>query len=271
MIKNLETSALPLYVNQDNGKLLFEAPLTYGSYSEKPLTKMNGLFEDIRQNNPQEIVYEVYRDIIDPKDRGLFDKFGYRYDITVIKDGHVGKERKKTSGHYHGYNPQRTYTYAEIYEVLQGTACFILQKFKPCEKLAVEDLFIEEIKLMVAKAGEAIVIPPFCAHCSINIGEGDLIFDNLTYTGYTIDYEPVKYYHGLTYYIDTDKEGNLVLHKNPHYKNVPKAVIKTYEECPTLGIQKNHPIYAQFVVHPEQFIFLGDVDPYVETIAELYK
>ena len=79
---------------------------------------MEGLFYTKKTLSSSEAIYDVYRGIRFPKDKALLDDFELRYDITVIYDGTIDGERKKTSGHYHGYNPARTTTYAEVYEII---------------------------------------------------------------------------------------------------------------------------------------------------------
>ena len=128
MLHKLENSGLPIYRDDETGKLALEAPLTYKGFAEKTLSQMKGLFADDSGNDPNENIYDVYRGIMDPKDEELFQTYDYQYDITVVKSGNVGMERKKTSGHYHSYNEMRTYTIPEVYEVLEGTALFVLQR-----------------------------------------------------------------------------------------------------------------------------------------------
>ena len=97
MLHKLENSGLPIYRDDETGKLALEAPLTYKGFAEKTLSQMKGLFADDSGNDPNENIYDVYRGIMDPKDEELFQTYDYQYDITVVKSGNVGMERKKTS------------------------------------------------------------------------------------------------------------------------------------------------------------------------------
>jgi len=54
--------------------------------------------------------------------RGLKEKDGLRYDITVIPARMLGKEFTKTKGHEHVGN------YGEVYIVLEGKAIYLMQK-----------------------------------------------------------------------------------------------------------------------------------------------
>ena len=97
MLHKLENSGLPIYRDDETGKLALEAPLTYKGVAEKTLSQMKGLFADDSGNDPNENIYDVYRGIMDPKDEELFQTYDYQYDITVVKSGNVGMERKKTA------------------------------------------------------------------------------------------------------------------------------------------------------------------------------
>lgn len=55
-------------------------------------------------------------------------KFGLRYDITVIPPAKLGKEYVKTVGHYHRKAPKVNVSYTEVYQVLEGSAIYFMQK-----------------------------------------------------------------------------------------------------------------------------------------------
>ena len=268
MLHKLENSGLPIYRDDETGKLALEAPLTYKGFAEKTLSQMKGLFADDSGNDPNENIYDVYRGIMDPKDEELFQTYDYQYDITVVKSGNVGMERKKTSGHYHSYNEMRTYTIPEVYEVLEGTALFVLQRADNFEDTDYENLDVSDLIIARVEAGQAIIVPPNYGHCSVNGGEGDLIFSNLAYVPCRIDYAPVQYYHGLGVYVD-GHENEIQTIVNGYYNKLPKAKLATVKENAALGILFHHPVYQEFKKRPEAFTFLGNVDAYVEDIMSM--
>lgn len=92
--------------------------------------------------------------------RGIEEKNGIRYDITVVPAKMLGKEFNKTKGHYHigGYR--------EIYTVLEGQSIYLLQK----KKLGVENE-IEDVYAVQCKKGDVIVIPSDYGHITINPSE----------------------------------------------------------------------------------------------------
>lgn len=265
MFIELKNSGLPIYYNEENGLLLFSTPLLYNGYSRKKLKQMKGLFENDKNNNPDEVIYDVYRNIYLPEHKEILERDKFSYDITIVKSGLIGNERKKTSGHYHSWNEMKTSTYPEVYEVISGTAIYILQRADNFEDTNYDNLEVEDIIVVKVKAGQAIIIPPNYGHCSINGGEGDLIFSNLAYTPCTVDYNPVKYYHGLGVYVGF-KDNRYLIKPNTNYKKLPKIKFAEVKENPRLGITFNKSVYQSYIENPISFEFLGNVDKYTEEI-----
>ncbi|WP_316045657.1 glucose-6-phosphate isomerase family protein, partial [Escherichia coli] len=88
--------------------------------------------------------YDVYRGLSFAEDQERLAADQYQYDITIIMPATIGKERKKTSGHYHGYNDTRRNTHPEVYEVIKGTAAYILQK-SPDFAAAPQELVVDDL------------------------------------------------------------------------------------------------------------------------------
>ena len=135
--------------------------------------------------------------------RGVKEKEGLRYDITIIPAKILGKEFVKTKGHEHKNK------YGEIYIVLEGQAIFLIQKRKENE--------IEDIYAVKAKKGEAAIIPPFYGHITINPGKKDLKMANWISKNCRSDYEIFEKMQGAGYYYTT--QGWI---KNKNYKKVPE-------------------------------------------------
>lgn len=270
MLKELEKSGLPIFQNSDSLKLAIEAPYTVNGFGEKSLAQMTKLFEDSSKSNPQMNIYDVYRQIIKEKDKSLFEKYQFQYDITVVHSGQIGFECKKTSGHYHGWEKNKNHSYPEVYEVISGTALFELQKSKNFDVSDPENIKIDDIILVKVSAGQSIIVPPDYGHCSINIGNGDLIFSNLAYQPCEIFYDNVQYHHGLGVYVGKN-DNNLIFHKNPHYQVLPKARLATPLENKQLGIAFGCPVYQEFLSNPNHFDFLGHPDNYITQIMKMFE
>lgn len=140
--------------------------------------------------------------------RGVKKKNGLRYDITVIPAKMLGNEFVKTKGHEHKGG------YQELYLVLQGKAIFLIQKRKGSQ--------IQEVYVFRAKKGEAIIIPPFFGHITINPSlRENLKIANWISEKCQSNYAPFEKKRGACYYYT--KKGWI---KNKNYKKVPKLRFK---------------------------------------------
>ncbi|MDP3935169.1 MAG: glucose-6-phosphate isomerase family protein, partial [Candidatus Giovannonibacteria bacterium] len=164
----------------------------------------------------KEVFYTVYRNL------GVIPELA-RYDITVIPARpaggparKVGREFSKTFGHYHR-GPQ-----SDLYEVLEGHAYFLIQRYEhdPGE--------IKEVYIIEASAGEKAVTPPNFGHLAINVGDTDLVLAN--WVGFVeYDYETYKKFRGGCYYVldtrlDSARQAgeNIEFEKNKNYKSAPE-------------------------------------------------
>ena len=197
----LKNSGLPLYLDEGNHVMAISALLTMKGFGRKELEKMQGLLADETALVKDEICYDVYRGIAYPEDQALLDQYDFQYDITIIMPGEVNGEVKKTSGHYHGWNPEKTNTYGEVYEVIKGTALYILQKSANFDEEDPGNVKVDDLIFATVHEGETILVPPNYGHCSCNIGEGPLVFSNLAYRPCPVNYGPVKHFHGMAYYV----------------------------------------------------------------------
>jgi glucose-6-phosphate isomerase len=268
MLRELRGSGLPLYINEADNVLAMSAPLLYNGYGTKNAGQMRGLLADEANLDENEVCYDVYRGLRLPDDKALLDSHDVRYDITVIMGGLINGECKKTAGHYHGYNPEHTHSYAEVYEVIKGTVLFVLQRADNFDGNP-GDLKVDDIIFAVVKEGESIVIPPNYGHCSYNISvSGPGIFGSFAYVPCTIAYDPVKHYHGMGYYIKK-AEGDTDAVPNGRYKNLPAPKFARVRENPKLGIQFGLPVYNSFKRNPDAFAFLEKPAQYFDEILSM--
>jgi glucose-6-phosphate isomerase len=151
----------------------------------------------------------MYRDLARSEaDRRWLSDHRLRYDITIIPPRDLCGEYVKTKGHYHPVNPAGT-GYPELYEVVEGTAQFLLQTRT-----------LDDVVLVVAGTGACVVIPPGYGHISINPSpDTTLVMANLVSTAFESEYGEYETLHGAAYYVMSD--GRIV--KNPHYPDVPRV------------------------------------------------
>ena len=191
--------------------------------------------------------YYMYRDVAS---NPYFKKYSLRYDITIIPHHEIGKEEIKTSGHYHAFLRKTHITYPEAYQVISGTATYLLQK-KSNSK-------ISDVIVANAKEGEIIVVPPNYGHITINAGKKTLVMANIVYSKFASKYKEIEEKHGGAYYL-VEKNKKLVFIKNPNYKNVPKIRFRK----PRIAGLKS-PIYADCTKNPEKYLFLANPKKYLK-------
>jgi len=137
-------------------------------------------------------VYWMYRSLArTDEDREWLEGAGIRYDITVIPPGDLCGEYVKTLGHYHSRSPAGV-EYPEVYEVLMGTAWYLLQ-----------DRGCTDVVAMEACSGDQVVIPPGYAHITINPGRETLIMSNLVAEANESEYDPIVRCRGGAFYAMT--------------------------------------------------------------------
>lgn len=151
--------------------------------------------KDFAKNSPNIALYNMYR--------GLEEKNGLRYDITVVPSNMLGSEFVKTKGHYHGGS------YGEVYMVLEGSAIYLMQKKSDNDEI-VDTYFVQ------AHKGDVVIIPSYYGHITINPSETEeLKMANWVSTKCMSDYSLYVKLQGAGYYFT--KQGWL---KNENYKSV---------------------------------------------------
>jgi len=202
-------------------------------------------------------LYYMYRDLArSPADRCWLVFHRLRYDITVIPPRDLCGEYVKTKGHYHPDNPAGA-GYPELYEVLEGTAQFLLQSRK-----------LDDVVLVHADTGSRLVIPPGYGHITINPSpDATLVLANLVSTAFESEYGEYEALHGAAYYVMSD--GRIT--GNRHYPALPPvrkyAVVRgrgaAGRPCPG-------PIYS-LIGDREALAFLNEPEKYPSVFTGLSK
>ena len=123
-------------------------------------------------------LYFMYRDLaVSDSDRRWLRGHNLRYDLTVIPPRDLCGEWVKTKGHYHPENRARV-GFPEIYEVLEGTARYLLQSRS-----------LDDIVMVSASAGDLVIIPPGYGHISINPSPDQILsMANIVSTAFESEY-----------------------------------------------------------------------------------
>jgi glucose-6-phosphate isomerase, archaeal len=193
-------------------------------------------------------VYFMYRDLSrSGSDRKWLAKQHLRFDITVIPPRAICGELIKTKGHYHPANPSGT-GYPEVYEVLSGTAHYLVQNRD-----------FSDIVIIEASAGEIVIIPPGYGHVTINPSKNTVLqMANIVSTLFESDYQGYESLHGAAYF-EKVQEGFV---KNPAYKqSSPLRFVKVAQQpsvsgtitAPLYDLVENHEPMLEFLNRPEHY------------------
>ncbi|MDY6778817.1 MAG: glucose-6-phosphate isomerase family protein [Candidatus Nanohaloarchaea archaeon] len=188
-------------------------------------------------------LYFMYRDLRLEQHREVIGEHDVRYDITVIPPNRLGPEYVKTKGHYHPEAADGV-SYPEIYEVIQGTGHFLMQKR--------EDGSITDVIVVEGGAGDKIVIPPNYGHITINPGAGPLKMANWVSSRFESIYGDIEEKQGGAYYETVHDE----FKQNDSYDEVPELRWMRPAPVPEFGITPDRPMY-RMIEDPENLRILN--------------
>ncbi len=192
-------------------------------------------------------LYYMYRDVSrNENDEKKIKSTKLRYDITVIPPVKLGKEFVKTLGHYHPPLPCSDVTYAEVYEVLDGSAHYLLQK-------EVNGI-IEDVVVIEAERGEKVIIPPNYGHVTINPSDRELKMANLVFREFSSIYEPIRRKKGAAYFELVD-EGFI---RNDNYEKLPDIRFLSPKDVDEIGLTGDRELYDVVINSDEHLDFLID-------------
>lgn len=201
------------------------------------------------------VAYRMYRGVYCDNDRGLFQRHGIRHDLTVISPGTIAGEFIKTYGHDHPACGNGL-TYPEVYEVVAGKGCFLMQHLGAQGEL--EDVYVVE-----GRQGDKVVIPPGYGHVTVNASAGWLVIANLVADGWSSNYEIYRQKRGAAYYVLPGyRKVNFI--PNPRYGPVPPLRRVQAGGLSGFGAREDLSLYEVFVANPKAFDFLLNPGRYVE-------
>jgi len=265
----LTTSGLPIELDQDKNILSFPNNLAVEEINEKSTSKLKGVMAQPELGS-DDIAFRFYKGIYYEYDSPIFQEYSLRYDITFLLPGLMGSERKKTTGHFHKLLPGKSVSHAELYEVLQGTALYILQPIDDMSNTA-EGMQVKKIILVKLEAGSKIVVPANCSHCTVNYGTGPLIFSNLVLDSGANEYGGIAMHRGMGVYV-TEVDNQLRIIPNPSY-DLSNTEIYEGSIVPDsrFGTTLDLPVYKDFINNPEKFKYLKDPSFYIDAINDGVK
>lgn len=198
---------------------------------------------------PDRILYDMYREVhLSNEELRIMKEARLRYDITVIPAGTLGPEFVKTAGHYHPcpeYCGAEMLSYPEVYQVIRGTATYLLQK---------NDL--SDFAIVEAHEGDVVLIPPNYGHVTVNADSEELVMANWVSDAFDSDYEPVRCKSGLAYYITEDG-----IAQNGNYEKMPPLTFGKPKSYPEVGLISGVDMYGlvndleklDFLTNPQNY------------------
>jgi glucose-6-phosphate isomerase len=296
MLDLAKTSGLKLSFEDDKlslGKGIVSLPV-----SVRKAEEIRDYLKDRRAAIDLTEVYLVYRGVCLKEDQSLFKRNHLRYDITVILPGFLGKEFTKTVGHHHPTkkfeirNSKFEISYPEIYEVLYGTAYFFFQRINEKSDDAPENY------LIMAGAGEKVIVPPGFGHITINPTSEPLLVADIFADNVESVYEYLKNHHGGAYYITKSKipagrqgrknpclagrqaylsgrqaclsgrqeKSKFEAPKNQNYKNIGPLNIGVPLEISKFNLAFQKSLYSIFKDNPQNLEFLTSPEKYKELL-----
>ncbi len=263
MIDLKNTSGLYLKFDEENQRLIFGDDLIGREPDRRTFQELREvLFDKDYKIDRAEILYLMYRGVSRKRDIDTFNRYNFRYDVTVIFPKVLGREFNKTLGHYHPQVSNTALTFPEIYEVLWGQAYYLIQKvdFSDLEKQKVE-----EVVAFQATKGDKIVIPPNYGHITINPNSKEtLIMANITAEGFSSIYEPIQKAGGGVYFRVKDQ-----WIKNKNYLNIPPLKVRTKRQISILNLEPSKPLYFQCIENPQNFSWLKNPQGHLDEFLNL--
>jgi glucose-6-phosphate isomerase len=179
----------------------------------RTLSQMRNVFMNTIGETSNPDMYFMYRNVYKVGD--------IRYDITTIPASEVGGEYAKTHGHYHP-GSEDGLAYPEVYQVLHGTAVFILQKKN--RNGSVDTIIVHGVK------GDIVLMPPGYGHVTINNGNDILVLGNAVYDRFSSLYTEYEENKGAAYYYlnggEITQNTNYIVQKNERLR--PKELNDRY-------------------------------------------
>jgi len=246
---------LPVQLDDVNYRLIMDESLMENDPDIRKLEELRPVLYEKNIRAPKEL-YSLFNDAGRPEARIFLRKHGLRYDLAVMPPLKLGTEYIKTIGHYHTICPGKNIPFAEVYEIVQGAAHFILQK-----QDAGDCKIVNDIIWIQARKGDRLVMPPDYAHVTINPGPEALVLSNLAAASGGHSYARIVEMGGMAFY-DIECQGKPKLVKNSNYKNPPQIRRVSFKSLASFGVNPDQPIYSSATSGPQKFRFITEPQDY---------
>jgi glucose-6-phosphate isomerase len=232
-------SGLPIALDGD--RLVFEDSVVVEETKGRPLDELAPVaLAPEACRGSREIAYYMYNGVYRRSDAPLLTSLPLRYELTLMPFRSIGCECIKTHGHVHSAEPESGLTYAEICEVLAGTAHFFFQELGAGGTSEDRAFYVE------VGPGQKIIVPPGLDHLTINPGPGPLLFADVIARDCRTLYEGLRARHGAAYLEVCDGDARRFI-ANPAYHALPPLRRLSARDYPELRLTAAEPLYSAFV------------------------
>jgi len=230
----------------DTKKEQFQRPeysvRTYGALG--PILENPGCVE----GREQQIIYWMFRNLGLKGNEDMLRVHSLRYDLSVFRLQQFGQELMKTSGHYHPPIYRGGPSYPEIYEVVYGTAIFLMQEVDDINA-GPRDVQVRNCIALRCEQGQKAIMPPNFGHVTINPDpERPLITTNWVCSDFNSVYRGAELCRGFAWY-NTQDRGWV---PNPAYDcEIPRLMHAGCADVPQLGLESKTGMYRVGCSSPE--------------------
>jgi len=260
MIDLAPTSGLPLTLDEDDPKLAVRLPgdLQPGQLTARTLAELREALADPQADGPDP-AYFMYNGVAVFSATDGRTEYNWRYDLTVLPPGRCGNEYLRTVGHYHPLIEGKDVAWPEVYEVLYGSALFILQRVD-APGAPPDEMRVEDAVLLWAEPGEQAMLPPNYGHWTVNVTEAPLVICNWISADFRSDYAPAVEARGPCCHVKVAENGPRY-ERNPHYGRPPDRLRHARPvDAPELGLMAGRPMFAELHRRPDAWRYLCDPD-----------
>lgn len=192
-------------------------------------------------------VHWIYRCVGDSL---LWQKENLKLDITVIMPGTWRGEYIKTTGHYHLPLTGKHIASLDFYQLIYGKGVILIHR---------EDDQKTAPYIIYPKIMQPVFIPPEYAHCTINIGDEPVVFQNICTRDPHLNYDPILERGGMAYFL-MKENGRIRFVLNPRYLKTGHRVEKIGRVSIMLRrkfLEKCQPFYTLFQCNATNLRFLN--------------
>jgi glucose-6-phosphate isomerase len=240
MVDLEQASGLPMSLD-DAGQMVFGPDVVIDEYKVRLLDELTEVaLEPDACRGSEEIAYYMYNGVYRQGDASQLDGVSMQYELTLLPSRRIGREFVKTFGHRHCPEPESGMDYAEVCEVLVGTAHFLFQTLDVEGPGASVAFYVE------ATAGQKVLLPPGFDHCTINPGPEPLLFSDVIALGVSGIYDRFRATRGAVY-LEVAENGQAQFVTNPTYRDVPSLERIEIKDYPNLHLTTDEPLYSAFV------------------------